>query len=45
MPSNLSRKEEIRRVQRQQFIDKQVNERKNNVQLFRKYRIGELPDI
>jgi hypothetical protein len=31
MPSNLSRKEEIRRVQRQQFIDKQVNERKNNV--------------
>lgn len=45
MPSHLARQEEIRRMQRQQFIERQIKQRKNQVSLFRKYRIGELPDI
>jgi len=45
MPSHLARQEEIRRMQRQQFIDRQIKQRKNQVSLYRKYRIGELPDI
>jgi len=32
-------------MQRQQFIDSQIKQRKNQVSLYRKYRIGELPDI
>lgn len=45
MPSHLARQEEIRRMQRQQFIERQIKQRKSQVNLFRKYRIGELPDI
>jgi len=45
MPSHLARQEEIRRVQRSQFIDRQLKQRKNRVNLYRQYRIGELPDI
>jgi len=45
MPSHLARQEEIRRMQRSQFIDRQMKQRKNRVSLFRQYRIGELPDI
>ena len=32
-------------MQRSQFIDRQVKQRKNRVNLYRQYRIGELPDI
>jgi DNA-dependent protein kinase catalytic subunit len=45
MPSHLARQEEIRRMQRQKFIERQMHQRKNQVSLYRQYRIGELPDI
>lgn len=45
MPSHLARQEEVRRMQRSQFIERQIKQRKNRVNLYRQYRIGELPDI
>jgi hypothetical protein len=45
MPSHLARQEEIRRMQRSQFVERQVAQRRNRVSLYRQYRIGELPDI
>lgn len=35
MPSSLARREQIRTVQRQQFIERQMKARKNNVTLYR----------
>jgi DNA-dependent protein kinase catalytic subunit len=45
MPASLSRREEIRRIQRQAFIEKKVQQSRSNVTLLRQYRVGELPDI
>jgi flagellar basal body rod protein FlgB len=45
MPSHLARQEEVRRMQRSQFLDRQVQQRRNRVSLYRQYRVGELPDI
>ena len=45
MPRTLARREELRRLQQQHFINSQTESRKNRVALYRQYRIGELPDI
>ena len=45
MPSHLARQEEVRRMQHQQFVERQIQQRRSQVSLFRRYRIGELPDI
>ena len=45
MPAHLAKKEEIRKMQQEQFFQRQVERMKKQVGLFRKYRVGELPDI
>jgi hypothetical protein len=45
MPAHLAKIEEIRKMQKEQFFKKQVERMKKSVGLYRKYRVGELPDI
>jgi hypothetical protein len=45
MPAHLAKKEEIRKMQKEQFFHRQVERMKRTVGLYRKYRVGELPDI
>jgi len=45
MPVHLARQEEIRKMQKEQFLNRQVERMKKSVGLYRKYRVGELPDI
>jgi DNA-dependent protein kinase catalytic subunit len=45
MPAHLVKQEEIRKMQREQFYSKQMDRMKKQVGLYRKYRVGELPDI
>lgn len=45
MPAHLAKKEEIRKMQQEQFFNRQKERMKKSVGLFRKYRVGELPDI
>ncbi len=42
---HLAKQEEIRKMQREQFFNRQVERMKKQVGLYRKYRVGELPDI
>lgn len=42
---HLAKKEEIRKMQSEQFFNRQVDRMKKSVGLYRKYRVGELPDI
>ena len=45
MPSQLARKEEKRRIHREQMIKRQLAFMNKQVNLMRQYRVGDLPDI
>jgi hypothetical protein len=45
MPAHLAKKEEIRKMQKEQYFHRQVERMKRTVWLYRMYRVGELPDI
>ena len=45
MPSQLARKDEKRRIHREQMIKRQLALMNKQVNLMRQYRVGDLPDI
>ncbi|CDW71353.1 dna-dependent protein kinase catalytic subunit [Stylonychia lemnae] len=45
MPAHLQKQEEIRKMQREQYLQRQIQRQKHQVGLYRRYRVGELPDI
>jgi DNA-dependent protein kinase catalytic subunit len=45
MPSQLARKDEKRRIHREQMIKRQLAMMNKQVNLMRQYRVGDLPDI